>query len=124
MIATDPGFGFGEFLSGAPLIFKLVFLFILGIIAYTILRGVMTWTRNNHAPIESRACQVIGKRSEVWGGSGDSSARTSYFVTFEFDDRSRMELGIPDREYGLLAEDDRGMLIYQGTRYKSFHRSL
>ena len=36
----------------------------------------------------------------------------------------RMELRVSGREYGLLAEGDRGQLTFQGTRYLSFVRSV
>jgi hypothetical protein len=33
-----------------------------------------------------------------------------------------MELGVPDKEFGLLAEEDLGILTFQGTRYQGFER--
>ena len=34
----------------------------------------------------------------------------------------RMELEVPDMEYGLLVEGDRGRLTFQGTRFLGFER--
>ncbi|MBW4083991.1 DUF2500 domain-containing protein [Paenibacillus sp. S150] len=45
-----------------------------------------------------------------------------FYVTFEFQDGSRAELMVPDREFGLIVEGDKGRLSYQGTRFKGFVR--
>ena len=47
---------------------------------------------------------------------------TDYFVTFELENGKRLELRVKDREYGMLAEGDRGVLTYQGTRYLGFEQ--
>ena len=51
-----------------------------------------------------------------------SSTHTRYFATFELEDGSRLELGLKDAEYGMLAEGDQGQLSFQGTRYLGFER--
>lgn len=45
-----------------------------------------------------------------------TSSYTTYYVTFEVESGDRIELIVPDREYGLMVEGD------QGTRYISFDR--
>ncbi|MEG2144477.1 MAG: DUF2500 domain-containing protein, partial [Oscillospiraceae bacterium] len=35
----------------------------------------------------------------------------------------RMEFSVSDQEYGLLAENDMGVLTFQGTRYLGFQRN-
>lgn len=45
-----------------------------------------------------------------------------YYVTFEVESGDRMELHVPGREYGQLAEGDKGKLSFQGTRYLGFER--
>ena len=52
-----------------------------------------------------------------------SSTRTRYFATFEMEDGKRLELGMNDSEYGMLAEGDQGCLSFQGTRYLGFDRA-
>ena len=47
---------------------------------------------------------------------------TSYYVTFQVESGDRMEFEASDMEYGMLAEGDRGMLTFQGTRYLNFRR--
>jgi len=52
-----------------------------------------------------------------------SSSTTTYFTTFEVESGDRMELKVPDKEYGMLVEGDEGKLTFQGTRYKGFERN-
>ena len=60
------------------------------------------------------------KRSQAYGGGGESRGRTAYFATFETPAGGRFELPVPARESGLIAEGDTGQLTYQDTRFKSF----
>lgn len=43
-------------------------------------------------------------------------------MTFQVQSGDRLELGVDDPEFGMLAEEDIGMLTFQGTRYKEFVR--
>ena len=52
-----------------------------------------------------------------------SSTYTDYFVTFELENGKRMELGVKDADFGMLAEGDQGRLSWQGTRYLGFERA-
>ena len=51
-----------------------------------------------------------------------TSTSTHYYVTFQFDSGDRLELHVPGREYGMMAEGDVGDLTFQGTRYLGFDR--
>ncbi|MFD1955074.1 DUF2500 domain-containing protein [Paenibacillus thailandensis] len=119
--------GFGPSF-GPPPIFTFFFFLIAAVIAGTFLfivvRGLRTWSSNNAAEPETRSCKVAAKRTEVWGGSGDSSANTSYFITFEFHDGSRKELPVRGADYGMIAEGDYGIVTFQGTRFKHFDRGI
>lgn len=112
--------------GGPPPLFQFMFVLIPAIIVvgigYVIISNLTRWARNNASPVETREAVVVAKRTKVWGGSGDTSASTSYFATFELADRTRVELPVRDRTYGMLAEGDRGMLTYQGTRFLDFKR--
>jgi len=116
------------FMYGAPTWFQLLFtiLLVLAIVVFAsaILRGLGTWVRNNQSEVLTRPCRVVARRQHVWGGSGDASANTSYYITFEFEDGSRIELPVKENRFGLIAEGDIGMLTYQGTRFLEFERSL
>ncbi|NBC70153.1 DUF2500 family protein [Paenibacillus sacheonensis] len=110
-----------------PLLFKLfgglIFAIVIGGFLYVIIRGLWMWTSNNAADLVTKAVTVVDKRTEVWGGSGDSSTSTNYYVTFEMHDRSRLELQVRDNKFGLIVIGDQGELTYQGTRFKEFRRS-
>lgn len=118
--------GFFGFIREMPLFFKLfggiVFTLVVGTFLFVIIKGLKSWISNNAAETINKRCKVIGKRTEFWGGSGDSSASTNYYITFEFEDTTRKELYVNAIHYGLIAEGDLGELTYQGTRFKEFIR--
>ena len=98
-------------------------------------RGLYVWIRNNNSPQENVEARVVAKRMKVSGHGGTmmrntavmntmhSSTYTRYFVTFELEDGKRLELGVKDPEFAMLAEGDKGRLSYQGTRYLGFERA-
>ncbi|MNC09592.1 hypothetical protein D3C76_623110 [compost metagenome] len=114
--------GFQSFIQEMPLFIKLIFLLVIGFFVFVIFKSVKVWSSNNASPLLSVHAIAVTKRTEVWGGSGDSSASTNYYVTFEFQDGKRVELMVPSQEFGLIVEGDRGQLSYQGTRFKGFVR--
>ena len=75
---------------------------------------------NNASPVVTTMARVVTKRGEVRGGTGESSARTAYFATFETPTGARCEFALPAREFGLIGDGDSGQLTYQGTRFKGF----
>ncbi|WP_342599290.1 DUF2500 domain-containing protein [Psychrobacillus sp. FSL H8-0483] len=101
-----------------PIFFMIIF----GLIIFTFIKGIGEWNKNNNSPKLSVPAQVVTKRTKTSGGSGNSSASTSYFATFQVDSGDRMELKLSGREYGMLAEDDLGIISFQGTRFLSFER--
>lgn len=99
-------------------------------------RGVYVWLRNNRSPQETVEARVVAKRMKVSGHGGTTTTRnisamntvssstyTRYFATFELENGRRLELGVKEHEYGMLAEGDQGRLSYQGTRYLGFERT-
>ncbi|SEN04766.1 Protein of unknown function [Paenisporosarcina quisquiliarum] len=114
---------FGLFFAGGiPIFVGAIFLLVFGIIIFTIIKSLSQWNNNNNSPKLSVPAQVVTKRSKTSGGAGDSSASTFYYVTFQFDSGDRLELHLSGSDYGMLAEDDLGVLTFQGTRYHSFER--
>ena len=118
----------GEFDTGMPVFFKLfmgiVITAIAGTFIYVIVKGTATWTSNNASPLVQARCRIVDKRTHVWGGSGDSSASTDYYITFEFEDGQRVELQVRSNRFGLIAVGDQGELTHQGTRFKDFNRTI
>jgi len=67
---------------------------------------------------------VVSKRTNVSHHHHDHHTHhsTSYYVTFQVDSGDRMELHMSGQEYGMLVEEDKGNLTFQGTRYLGFER--
>ena len=126
---TSTSFGGGM----SPLMTILIAVFAV-LLAGAVGRGLYVWIRNNHAPKETVNARVVTKRMKVTGhgqtmmsrntamNSMGTSTYTRYFVTFELDSGRRVELGVKDPEYGMLAEGDQGVLSFQGTRYLGFEQ--
>ena len=117
----DPGFGmtFSIMQVMVPLMFVLVF----GFMIVTLVRGVGEWNKNNQSPKLTVSVTVVAKRPDVDRGIETMHTFTSYYVTFQVESGDRMEFEVSDMEYGMLAEGDRGMLTFQGTRYLNFQRN-
>ncbi|MFF2178220.1 DUF2500 domain-containing protein [Lysinibacillus sp. NPDC058147] len=113
--------GVDEF-SFIPSIIPIMFFIVFGIIAFTIIKGILQWSKNNNEPVLTVPSKVVTKRSNTSGGSGNSSAHTSYYVTFEVQSGDRLELKMNGHDYGQLADGDFGLLTFQGTRYHAFER--
>ena len=98
-----------------------MFVLVVGLMVVMVIRNVAEWSRNNASPRLSSPATVVGKRDRHYshhnGGGG-----TTYYATFQFESGDRMELRLPDRDAGLLAEGDRGVLHFQGTRFLGFER--
>lgn len=119
------GMSWGMDFSFFPLIFGLAFVFIIGVFLVIAIRGLGQWNKNNASPILTVDAAVVSKRMNVSRHHSDdrmNASSTSYYVTFEVESGSRMELNLKGEDYGLLAEGDRGRLTFQGTRYKGFER--
>ncbi len=105
---------------------------VIGLLVVAVVAGPQ-WRRNNNSPVLTVPSLVVGKRQETthhrrprYGTTHHWSTypATAYYVTFEaIQGGQRMEMRIDGREWGTLAEGDRGQLTFQGTRYKGFDRA-
>ena len=105
------------------------------LLAGAIGRGLWVWIRNNNSPVQTVDARIVSKRVKVSGHGMTRAGRisamhevgsptyTSYFATFEMEGGKRLELGVKDSEFGMLAENDSGRLSFQGTRYLGFERA-
>jgi hypothetical protein len=130
------GFGFdgyGFSLMGAlfPVMFFGVFILVIGTFIVFLVKGLSQWSKNNASPVLTVEAKVVAKRADVSDyldsdsdGMTHRHSNTSYYVTFQVESGDRMELHVPDQEFGMLAEGDRGRLTFQGTRYQGFSREL
>lgn len=110
-------------------LFYVIFAIVVGVILFTIIKGIAQWGYNNRQPVLTVTARVTGKRENTThrdnmvNDTMMSSSSTSYYATFEVESGDRMELHISAREYGQLAENDYGRLTFQGTRYLGFVRN-
>lgn len=116
------------------ILFPIMFLLVSGVIIFSLVRGIVTWNKNNHSPRLTVPATVVAKRENVThhqhGNAGDMSGAhgfhtttcTAYYVTFQVESGDRMEFHVSGAEYGMLAEGDTGRLTFQGTRYLSYER--
>lgn len=127
------GGGFDFMFSVVPVIIVLGFITVLGIIIVTAIKGGIQWNKNNNSPVLTVSAKVVAKRMTVSRhhhhhgndmSMHHSSSSTTYYATFEVESGDRMELRVPDKEYGMLVESDTGCLTFQGTRYKEFERDI
>jgi hypothetical protein len=108
-----------------PIFIGAVFLFI--VIAFIVMigKGVAEWADNNSKPVLSVPARVVARRAEThthnWQ-DGRTSTSTTYYCTYELENRERMELQVDAADYGTLADGDVGVLTYQGTRFQGFQR--
>ena len=123
MIGFGGDLGFDVTFSIMRIMVPVIFVLVFGIIIVTMVRGVGEWNKNNQSPKLTVPVTVVAKRSDVHRGIETMHTFTSYYVTFQVESGDRMEFEVSDMEYGMLAEGDRGMLTFQGTRYLSFQRN-
>ena len=80
--------------------------------------AISRWIRNEKSLICSVGATVIDMRRK-------KHLRThqhSYYVTFLLENGERIELRVKKSEYDTITTGCKGMLTYQGTRYKGFER--
>ena len=114
-----------------PIIILIVFVSIFGLIIFSIVKGFSTWNKNNAQPKLTVLAKLVSKRADMsthmhndTDNFSHSNTSTTYFVTFEVESGDRMEFNVNDNEYGLLIENDKGNLTFQGTRYLGFNRII
>lgn len=116
--------------SIVPVIVVIGFVFVFGTIIVRSIQGATQWKKNNESPVLTVDAKLVTKRSDVhyYNHTGTDnmhyrSSSTTYYATFEVNSGDRMEFEVRDTEYGMLVENDTGMLTFQGTRYLGFERS-
>lgn len=93
-------------------------------------KSTLEWFKNANSPRETERAVVLAKRERNkrerrYDGAtpiGYTAVYTTYLVTFETERGARMELKVPDYEYGLLVTGDEGELTHRGTQFISFER--
>ena len=104
-----------------------VFLLVIGIFCFVLVKSFSRWNQNNRSPGLTVAATVVSRRTDVSHHHHGSTMHhtggyTVYYATFQVESGDRMELQLTGQEYGLLLEGDRGRLSFQGTRFLRFER--
>ena len=99
-------------------------IFFIAILIFVICKAVIKYSGEAAPGARSGANEanavVCAKRMDISGGERTS---VHYYVTFEMEDASRLELPVKGFEYGRLAEGDRGVLRVAGGRFAGFVRN-
>ncbi|MGG3942279.1 DUF2500 domain-containing protein [Peribacillus psychrosaccharolyticus] len=103
------------------LVFFIITALVIGFFLFMVVGSIRQYSFNNKQPQVTTQARVLTKRTKVSGGSGDSSASTWYYITFETVNGDRKEFQVKGQEYGMLVDGDPGTLSYQGTRYRGFN---
>ena len=119
-----------------PVFIGIIFVIVIVGILFSVFKGVGQWRKNEQSPKLSVPAKVKSKRAHVSKSTDmhhhqqenhhfhSSSSHTSYFVTFEFESGDRSEFYVSGNEYGLISEDDIGILTFQGTRFLGYERKI
>ena len=91
---------------------------------YIIAKNIGQFIENENSPVLTVSATIVDKRRRTHHHhhSNGHHVSHSYLVTFETQDGELLELRVKRYEYNELEVGDRGMLTYQGTRYKGFER--
>jgi len=108
--------------NAVPFIVMTFFVIIFIVFFIGIGKSISENIRNSKMEEITIPARIITKRIHVWGGHGNSSAHTSYYVTFEDENVERKEFSVSDSFYSMHAEGDTGMLTHKGTRFIHFER--
>ncbi|KMK75758.1 DUF2500 domain-containing protein [Alkalihalobacillus pseudalcaliphilus] len=135
---SDPIFEqahFGSPFDWFTIVFFLFFFLTLGVILFTVFKGIKQWSYNNKQPVLTVPAHLVTKRTDVSQHSSSPAhhhtdtvhhsshhSSTSYYATFEVESGDRMEFVVSSKEFGQIVEGDVGHLTFQGTRYHQFER--
>ena len=80
--------------------------------------------KQGEKPVYSMEAEVKGKRTLVEPDPENPAVpRTTYYLTFHKRDGNRIEMKVPGEDYGLAAEGDEGILVWQGDEFIVFKRT-
>lgn len=80
--------------------------------------------KQGRKPVYNIQATVKGKRTLIEADPENPGVpKTRYFLTFHKRDGNRVELEVPGEDYGLAAEGDEGVLVYEkGDAFVVFKR--
>ncbi len=72
------------------------------------------------APLKRLPALIIDERTAVSGGSGNSAARSSYYITLQFQDDPRHEYAVGGKMAGILTRGDMGIAYVKSDTLVAF----
>ena len=72
--------------------------------------------KNSGMPVEKKHAKIVTKRYVM------DSPKLGSLILFEFDDGSRKEISVNAQAASIIAENDTGIVTYQGTKFIGFER--
>ena len=104
-----------------PIFFLAMFAVVFVMLIATAAKGHREKKANDTAPILEQTATVTRRRTHMSGMIGGGlRTRAARYVTFVLDNGDRMEFQVRDTAYERLAEGDRGVLRFQGSRFLDF----
>ena len=85
---------------------------------YIVGMGIIQFTKNESSPVLTVPAAIVNMRRMTHHSKNHLSH--SYHVTFEMEGGERLELRVRWQDYKEFSIGDRGLLIYQGTRFQGF----
>lgn len=112
--------------SVVPVIILIGFIIVFGILIVAGIKGFGEWRANNAAEVITEPVVIKDKRytSKRHHHNNHMNVHHTYFITFEFVDKERLELKVKESQYGFLSVNDTGQLTYQRKRFIDFERDL
>lgn len=101
------------------ILWLLLFVLFFATFVYSLGKSFARERKNNHSPRLTVDVVILSRRTQIYG----KRSQTMYYATFQVPSGDRMELEIPNNQFGYLVEGDRGQLTFQGTRFLEFHRN-
>jgi len=109
-------------MDNPPALFNAVFALVIGLIVIFAVGTAAYYLYNLAQETVTRKVKVVAKRTSFTQATGQNPAQTTYYCTFEFEDGQRAEYHVGVRQYGLIAEGDRGELDTKGALFWDFRR--
>jgi len=85
-------------------------------------KGIAQFFENENSPVLTVSATIVAMRRKTHHHHHKHGHHYShsYHITFEVENGERIELRVKRHEYNEMSVGDRGMLTYQGNRYKGF----
>ena len=121
-------------MKGFDLQMEIMLVLIIAIFTAIFFRCIFEWTINKCSAMESVDAFVVAKQQgmiqqqipnagDATGGHGFTLQEQPWYkITFRMTDSTEKEFNVDDQSFRELKEGEKGILTYQGTRYRGFKK--